>query len=118
MSNIGIFAGFHDANDVESYAREYLSAIGEVYLSRLPYAALFDRGHGFDGGASGERAAHLHLDKDQSRPVEGYEVNFAPATPEVVLENVVAPMSQISCSSAFAFVARSRGNACPEGTHH
>ena len=111
MSNIGIFAGFHDANNVKTYASEYLAAVGEVYLGSFPHSALFDGGHGLNGGAPGERAAHLDLHKDQCRPVEGYEVNFTPATAEVALENVVAAIGQIDCSGAFAFVAQSRGNA-------
>jgi len=118
MGNIGAFARFHDAYDVEANASEYLSTVGEVDLGSLSHSALFDGGHGFDGGASGERAAHLDLDKDQGRPIEGYEVNFAPAAAKVAFEDVVAPIDQINRSGAFAFVAQSRGNACPEEATH
>ena len=118
MGNIGVFSRFHDGDDVKAYPSEYLSTISEVYLGGLSHATLFDGGHGFYGSASGKRAAHLDLDKDQRCPVEGDKINFAPTTSEIALENVVTAIGQVISCRAFALAARSRSNAGSGGTAH
>ena len=93
MGNIGVFSRFHDGDDVKAYPSEYLSTISEVYLGRLPHTALFDGGHGFDWSASGKRASHFDLHKDQRGPVQGDKVDFAPSAAEITFENVVTAIS-------------------------
>ena len=117
MSNIGIFGGFHYADDVEADALEHTPAKCQIFLCRSADPRLFQRGHGFDRRSASERAPHFDLDEHENAAVERDQVDFAAAASEIALEDVIAAPDEEISRRAFAAAAQRRGGSRSPALH-